>query len=234
MPIFFRKSLALVFFLLFLALARETNVAAAPGAPASSDRERPAATGSIMGTVFDQSGKPLAGALIVILRQGAAEILRQARTGADGRFKARLAAGSYSLRAAAEGFNTAAFEAVQITPSSELIYRFNLEPMGSGRTTPERRIDRDETKWRLRAAQSRRSIFQISEGQNEIAAAIAGDDTNDQVVLAKTAEQPEEPAPHRAGRLRPQGVVETYAITSAHPLGDSFSGVGLNFAFSQP
>ena len=49
--------------------------------------------------------------------------------------------------------------------SQELVYRFNLEPIGYGNTLPERRRDREDVKWTLRSAQTRRSIFQVQEGE---------------------------------------------------------------------
>lgn len=227
MSISFRRSLALSFVFLLPAMFPfgERKAFAA-------ERGRSASSGSVMGTVYDQSGKPVAGALIVILRQGAAEIVKQARTGVDGRFMARLAAGSYSLRAAAEGFQTVAFEAVQITPSSELIYRFNLEPIGAGRTAPERRLDRNETKWRLRAAQGRRSIFQISEQRDETVAALLGDGATHEVNSREINQQEVAAEEETPEHYRLQGVVETYAAMTA----DAFGGgsAGLNFAVSQP
>ena len=114
---------------------------------------------TIAGTVRDNRGAPLAGAVIQLIREGA-KIVRQTRSAADGSFSAKIPAGRYSLRALADGFSEVFFSSVSVSPSEEIIYRFNLEPVGSGRTLVEQHADRDSAKWRLRAAQGRRSIFQ--------------------------------------------------------------------------
>src|SRR6266542_5263002 len=72
----------------------------------------------------------------------------------------------YGIRAIAAGFNEGVFSSVEVRASQELVYRFNLEPIGSGKTLPERRKDREDVKWTLRSAQTRRSIFQAQEGQD--------------------------------------------------------------------
>src|SRR3982751_784472 len=94
--------------------------------------------GTITGTVRDNKGNPLAGALISLLREGAEEIVKQTRSAADGSFTTKITPGRYSVRAEADGFNQALFASVQVRPSDQLTYRFNLEPVGSGRTAPER------------------------------------------------------------------------------------------------
>ena len=89
-----------------------------------------------------------------------------------------------SLRAIADGFSEVLFSSVTVGPSAEIIYRFNLEPLGSGRTLVEQRADRDSAKWRLRAAQSRRSIFQANEGKDATVACYQG-----QVVVSGRRDQ---------------------------------------------
>lgn len=188
-----------------------------------------AAVGTITGTVRDNKGNPLAGAVIALLREGASEIVKQTRSAADGSFTAKIVPGRYSLRAEADGFKTASFPAVQISRADELIYRFNLIPAGSGRTAPERRADRDSAKWRLRSAQSRRSIFHAQEGQDEaIQVALengeATDDVLDEDAVSSRAEW------KRQARTR--GVVETYAVASSNSFAPSY--VGMNFAVAKP
>ncbi len=187
------------------------------------------ALGTITGTVRDNKGNPLAGAVIALLREGASEIIKQTRSAPDGSFTAKILPGRYSLRAEATGFNPASFPAVQIRRADELIYSFNLIPAGSGRTAPERRVDRDSAKWRLRSAQGRRSIFHAQEGEDEaITAALEGE----------AAE--EEPADEGAvssrsswkKQARTQGVIETYAVASANSFAPGH--VGVNFAIAQP
>ncbi|HYO91019.1 MAG TPA: carboxypeptidase-like regulatory domain-containing protein, partial [Pyrinomonadaceae bacterium] len=101
------------------------------------------ALGTITGTVRDNKGNPLAGALITLLREGAQEIVKQTRSANDGSFTTKVSPGRYSVRAEATGFNQALFSSVQVRAADYLSYRFNLEPVGGGRTAPERRADRD-------------------------------------------------------------------------------------------
>ncbi len=186
--------------------------------------------GVITGTVRDNKGNPLAGALVSLLSEAAGEIVKQTRSAADGSFSTRIAPGRYSVRAEANGFNQALFSSVYVRPSDQLIYRFNLEPVGVGRTAPERRPDRDSAKWRIRANQGRRSVFQIDEGVDPTVDAALGDDAAanrlpDDTVFDTGDED-------RQGRGRVQGVVETYAAASDNPQAPSYAGV--NFAFSVP
>jgi len=96
---------------------------------------KPARTlGTIAGSVRDQRGLPVAGVLISLIREGAGSVTKQTRSTADGSFSARIVPGVYSLKAVAAGFNEVLFSSVQVRPSDEIIYRFNLEPTGSGRT----------------------------------------------------------------------------------------------------
>jgi hypothetical protein len=202
------------------------------GLPAVYGGSRGPALGTVSGLVKDNKGNPLAGVVIALLKEGASEIVKQTLSGADGSFTARIAPGRYSLRAQADGFNPASFPAVQIRQSDELSYRFNLIPVGSGRTTAERRTDRDSSKWRLRAAQGRRSIFQAQEGEDEtIAAALETDESEaaDNIsVTGSTVSSRSEWKRH----ARTEGVVETYAVASS----DSFTpgSAGINFAFAKP
>lgn len=201
-------------------------VASAPRALGSGG----ARLGIITGTVRDNKGNPLAGALISLLREGAEEIVKQTRSAADGSFATKITPGRYSVRAEADGFNQALFAAVQVRPADQLTYRFNLEPVGSGRTAPERRADRDSAKWRIRANQGRRSIFQMDEGEDQtindaIATEEAANRLPDDTVTDTSVDE-------RSGRGRVQGVVETYAAVSQSPQAPSYTGV--NFALSVP
>src|SRR5260370_16013268 len=99
-----------------------------------------------------------------MIREGANKFVKQTYSAADGSFSPKIPAGRYSLKAIASGFSEVLFSSVQVSPSAEIAYRFNLEPVGSGRTLVEQRSDRDNVKWTLRASQSRRSIFQANVG----------------------------------------------------------------------
>ena len=177
---------------------------------------------TVTGTVRDHRGMPLAGALIQIIGEGAKKVVKEARTAADGNFSAKIPAGRYSLKAVATGFSEVLFSSVTVAPSAEIAYRFNLEPLGAGRTYPEQRNDRDSAKWRLRSAQTQRSIFQANEGPDSTVAAVesAAAPKDDVSILNATV-----PDDNDNDRVRPQGVVETYFAESA---GSSYQG--LNFA----
>jgi len=214
------------------ALSANSTVLAASGGSRS--------LGTVTGTVKDNKGNPVAGAIVSLLRDGAKEIAKQTRTATDGSFSAKVTPGRYSVQAIAEGFNVALFSAVEIRPSDQLIYRFNLEPIGRGRTAPERRRDRDDAKWRLRAAQGRRSVFQIQEGEDEAieealaenADAVAIEDrcfADDDYTLEAAMDNAARARARRSARM--QGVIETYAATSGNAFAPAYTGI--NFAISK-
>ena len=200
--------------------------------------ERRSGLGRISGTVLDSQGNPVAGALVKIMRDGFNEVVKETKSAADGTFAARVTPGRYLVRALADGFTPATFTSVQVTPATELVYRFNLQPAGEGRTAPEQRTDRNDPKFRIRAAQARRSIFNAGEGQDatvnkvierieseEQSAEESGDDTTASVDTASNDDR-------RAGRTRTQGYVETFFADSEVPGVGSYAGV--NFAVATP
>src|SRR5256884_7839817 len=64
---------------------------------------------TITGTVRDNKGLPLAGAMIQLIREGANQLVKQTYTATDGSFSAKIPAGRYSLKAMAEGFGEVLF-----------------------------------------------------------------------------------------------------------------------------
>src|SRR5581483_10342912 len=184
---------------------------------------------TITGTVRDNKGAPLAGALIQLIRDGAQQLVKETRTAADGSFSAKIPAGPYSLRAIATGFSEVLFSSVQVSPSAEIAYRFNLEPANSSRTLVNQRNDKDSAKWTLRSTQSRKSIFQANEGEDPtIAAAQQAGDENAADEVSETTQ----PATDERGRVRLQGVAETYFASSSNPFSSSYEGV--NFGLALP
>ncbi|HEV7473341.1 MAG TPA: carboxypeptidase-like regulatory domain-containing protein [Pyrinomonadaceae bacterium] len=187
---------------------------------------------TITGAVLDNKGNPVSGALISLLRDGASKVIKQTRSDAAGRFSARISPGRYGIRAIATGFNEVVFSSVEVRASQELVYRFNLEPIGSGKTLPERRRDRDDVKWTLRSAQTRRSIFQAQEGDDADIQAILGrdpaitDETGTDAASVDNAATTEVAAGDSGPRI--QGVVETYFTSNTG--GPAYPGV--NFAFA--
>jgi hypothetical protein len=217
-----RKSLRVG--LALLALAMVCGVVGAPQVFAGGR----AAT--VSGSVRDNKGKPIAGAIVSLIKDGADEVIKQVKSAADGTFTARIAPGRYSLRAIADGFSAVLFNSVQVRPSDEVIYRFNLEPVGSGRTAPERRNDRDDRKWLLRSRSGNRSIFQMDEDEDQALLAaqqgvegVTGEPYD--VIVAPGEEGTTE-------SVRTQGVVETYFAASKGT--QAFNFVGLNFAIARP
>ncbi|MGH9875250.1 MAG: carboxypeptidase-like regulatory domain-containing protein, partial [Pyrinomonadaceae bacterium] len=187
---------------------------------------------TITGAVIDNKGNPVAGAVISLLRDGASKVIKQTRSDAAGRFIARISPGRYGIRAIAAGFNEVVFASIEVRASQELVYRFNLEPVGSGNTLPERRKDRDDVKWTLRSAQTRRSIFQVQEGEDAEIQAILGRETASQTETPANGDVPSDGSSAEVSspqsQRRVQGVVETYLA------GNSFGPAypGLNFAIA--
>jgi hypothetical protein len=187
---------------------------------------------TVSGSVRDNKGNPIAGAIVSLIRDGAGEVIKQVKSAGDGTFIAKIAPGRYSLKAMADGFSAVLFDSVQVRPADEVIYRFNLEPIGSGRTAPERRKDRDDRKWILRSRSGNRSIFQVGEGEDETVSAVlaaqgeeASADAADEVTTLQNEDG-------ESTQGRTQGVVETYFAASSGA--QAFNFAGLNFAFARP
>jgi hypothetical protein len=186
-----------------------------------------ASLGTITGAVLDHRGNPLSGAFISVLRDGGSRIVKETRSDAAGRFSTRISPGHYVIRAIAEGFNSVVFSSVEVRPSQELVYRFNLEPIGSGKSLPEKRRDRDDVKWTLRSAQTRRSIFQAQEGEDRDIQAVLGIETGSGSD-GSAIDTDSLPDLEKDSQRRMRGVVETYFASNSYSSGYS----GLNFAVS--
>jgi hypothetical protein len=186
------------------------------------------ALGTITGSVKDSKGNPLAGVVVAILRDGANEIIKQTRTTNDGNFTTRILPGRYTLKAIADGFNEISFSSVEVSSSSQLVYKFNLEPIGSGKTVPELRKDRNDTKWRLRSAQNRRSVFQIQEEKDKTVETVASTTEEEPIEYSySTVKESSRPT------SRVHGVLEIYSATSASS-SSAASYSGVNFALDNP
>ena len=180
---------------------------------------------TISGIVTDNKGNPLAGALVSLMREGALKpTVKHTLTDRQGRFLARVTPGRYGIKAIATGFGEVAFNAIDVKAADELVYKFNLEPVGYGNTLPERRRDRDDVKWTLRSTQARRSIFQAQEGEDSTVRAV----TDAETAALETA--PDAQSEFAGSRSKTHGVVETYFASN----GFSSPYVGLNFAVSTP
>lgn len=176
--------------------------------------------GVIKGVVRDEAGNTIANAYVSIFRVGTSTLLKQVRSAADGSFLAKILPGTYTVLAVAQGFNPVTLSTVEVNRSAELVYGFKLERSGDGNTLPEKRVDRNSSKWRIRAAQTRRSIYQNSEGDSPI----------DENKIARTDSlEDDNVGEEESFERRSQAVVETYFADSAD---GNFAGI--NFAALQP
>lgn len=215
-----RRVVGLSLFLLAL-----VSLSAAPIEAGSSSKT----LATISGIVTDNKGNPLAEALVSLTREGAVkQAVKHTLTDRQGKFVAKVTPGRYGIKAIASGFGEVAFNSVEVKASDELVYKFNLEPVGYGNTLPERRRDRDDVKWTLRSAQKRRSIFQQNEGEDPTVQAVT-EAENKNTTTDMTADA--QPAWFTQGYSpRVHGVIESYAGSN----GFSSSYVGFNFAVSTP
>lgn len=207
------KQSARLFFALLISIS--AAFASAPEAFARVAVENPGNLGIIKGIVRDDGGSPIADASVAIFRGGTSKLLKQVTSGRDGSFLARIVPGSYTVLAVAQGFNPVTLLGVEVGRSSELTYGFQLERSGNGNTLPEKRLDRNSSKWRIRAAQSQRSIYQNRDGEAPV------DETS---VVVETNAATEDKS-NRKG----QTVVETYSAGS-----DRGNYAGVNFATLLP
>ncbi len=183
---------------------------------------------TVTGAVVDHRGNPISGAVVSLLKEGAEQVVKHARTDTKGRFSARIAPGKYGITAIANGFSSVVFSSVEVRASEELIYRFNLEPIGTGKTLPERRKDRDDVRWVLRSSQTRRSIFQAHEGEDADIQAVLGIEPSVSQPQSETPVDTEAQASRSDSERRMQGVVETYFTSDSY--GGSYPA--LNFALA--
>jgi hypothetical protein len=158
---------------------------------------------------------PIANAYVSIFRVGTSRLLKQVRSAADGSFLAKIIPGTYTILAVAQGFNSVTLGEVEVNRATELSYGFKLERSGDGNTLPEKRLDRNSSKWRIRAAQNQRSIYQNQSGT----APVNENELNQSAIEASiTVAERSDETTKRSG----QTVVETYFADSTD---GSFTGV---------
>jgi len=206
--------------LLMLAIALSAAFVAAPAANAGIVVENSGTLGVIKGVVRDDGGSPISDATVAIFRAGTSRLLKQVTSASDGSFVAKILPGTYTVLAVAQGFNPMTLFGVEVARSVELTYGFKLERSGSGNTLPEKRPDRNSSKWRIRAAQSQRSIYQNQEGNDPVAPA-----ENTSVDDHALADEDVENRSAKKGR----SVVETYFAGS-----ENGNYTGINFASFLP
>ncbi len=181
------------------------GVVSSEAAPVNVILENKGDLGIIRGMVRDEGGNPIADATVAIFRLGTSKLLKQVHSAANGAFLARILPGTYTVLAVAQGFNPVTLSDVEVNRSADLVYGFRLERAGSGNTLPEKRADRNSSKWRYRAAQMQRSIYQDHEGNAPI----------DENKAGENSDVADNDLPVSPGR-RTRGVVETYFGESGH------------------
>lgn len=215
------KKLALLVLTAFVALAF-----VAPNTDAASSRN--SKLGIIKGVVRDKAGKPINKATVAFFKVGTSKLLKQVLSESDGSFLTKILPGTYTILAVAEGFNPVSYAEVEVNRSSELVYRFNLEASGKGNTLPEKRAERNSSKYPIRAAQIRRSIYQIDEGEVPISESKVNESSVSKAEPEMvTVEIPEEDDVR--SRRKSQTMVESYFANSN---GESYTG--FNFATLLP
>lgn len=144
------------------------SVFAAETVEVTATAERGSNIGIIKGVVRDAAGSPISGATVSVIRNTTSKLFRQVAAGKDGSFLLKVLPGSYTLTAVANGFTPARLLGVEVGRAAELNYGIKLERAGAGNTMPESRVDRNSSKWRIRASQINRSIYQNTEGEEPI------------------------------------------------------------------
>lgn len=188
--------------------------------------EKSANLGVIKGVVRDEAGNTIADAYVSIFRVGTSTLLKQVRSASDGSFLAKIMPGTYTVLAVAQGFNAVTLSSVEVNRAAELVYGFKLERSGGGNTLPEKRVDRESSKWRIRAAQMRRSVYQNTEGDAPV-----DENKQDKDTIARNDSDEEsiEADEEESSNRKSQSVVETYFANS-----DDGNFTGVNFATLQP
>jgi len=197
---------------IFSLLSASAAVFAAPASAVVIEKN--STLGIIKGVVRDDGGSPISDATVAIFRGGTSKLLKQVSSGSDGSFVAKILPGTYTVLAVAQGFNPITLFGVEVGRAAEVSYGFKLERTGAGNTLPEKKLDRSSSKWRIRAAQSQRSIYQNREGN---APQVGGD----------LDEADETASGVRKGSG--QTVIETYFASS-----DTGNFSGVNFATLMP
>lgn len=169
---------------------------------------------TIRGVVKDEFGSPIADATVAIFRLGTNKLLKQVDTAANGSYSLKLWPGTYTILAVAEGFNPTTLDSVKVASSADINYAFKLVKAGAGNTLPEKRADRNSSKWRIRGATLGRSIYQNQDGDAPV---------------EEKMETAEAVADERKTGVRPTGVVETYFASDKR---GTYTGV--NFATLLP
>lgn len=119
-----------------------------PASLASKSAEAATSLALVSGTVKDDLGKPLAGAVVALFTAQPGQIiggslLKSVSTDAEGRFTANVAPGMYRLRAVADGFRPT-FTLITLDTANKITHNFSLRRVG---TLVEKRGDKADYRW---------------------------------------------------------------------------------------
>lgn len=213
------KKMSFLAVALFVAASVLGTASQAHASVVSVTTENKGNLGIIRGVVRDEGGSPISDATVAIFRLGTSKLLKQVQSEADGSFLAKILPGTYTVLAVAQGFNPVTLADVEVSRAADIVYGFKLERAGSGNTLPEKKVDRNSSKWRIRAAAMQRSIYQNRAGKTPVVddasadGSAVNDDDNDAVADASPRTR------------RGQSVVETYFAN-----GTDGNYTGVNFA----
>jgi hypothetical protein len=163
---------------------------------------------SVRGVVLDEQGNAISNSIVAIFRVGTSKLVKQIKAAADGSFILKALPGTYTILAVAEGFNPQTLSIIQVNSSSSSTYGFKLEKNNSGKTLADRTPDRNNSKWKIRAAQSRRSIYQALETARKL-------ETDSELVSASESIET---------KRRGQSVAETFIASDGKK---SYQGVNI-------
>jgi hypothetical protein len=114
----------------------------------TSSVEAAVAMALISGTVNDDSGKPLAGAIVALFTAQPGQtiggsLLRNLTTDGSGKFQTNVAPGMYRVRAVADGFRPT-FTLITLDAANKITHNFSLRRTG---TLIEKRGDKGDYRW---------------------------------------------------------------------------------------
>ena len=113
----------------------------------------------ITGTVKDDKGAPLSGAIVALLESSlVGKVIKTMKTDDQGKFTASVAPGSYRLRAEAAGFKSEQLPRINLDAAVRFSYDFALKRVD---TLVDRRGDSKDARWTARSVP--RSILHIQD-----------------------------------------------------------------------
>ncbi len=173
----------------------------------------------VTGTVKDDRGAPLVGAVVALLEpQPRGKEVKSVKTDGQGKFSTDIAPGIYRLRAAAEGFVAATLPRVNIDRPIRVNYDFALKRTD---TLVQKRGDSDDYRWIARSAP--RHAMNLHEGEEIVEAEVADAAVDEIAVQDKV----------KAFRPSFHGMAQFVAVSSANRPGQPGANFyGSNFALS--